>query len=159
MRVGPRWLLLLVTLVVGLSSCRSGEVDPPLIEEADIYADLATRLCAQARCGPSHPAFVLLEGPSDEGQAAVKHALPDALFISSTAALIGPDGRVIDGGRILHIGSVQPGPRDEVVLIDTYWESSRTEGKGETYVYEWNGDIWVFAEPSTVGVPVTTAVP
>ena len=105
------------------------------------------------------PAFVLLESPTPEGRAGVTRAFPAALFMTSAAALIGPDDRVIDGGRFLHLGPVRPRPADGVVLIDTYWWTSRFEGKGETYVYLWNGAAWVNVEASTVGVTVTTVVP
>lgn len=100
-----------------------------------------------------------MDAPTVDARSGVKAALPDAVFITTTDGLIGPDDRVIDGGRILHFGPLRAGPEDEVVLVDTYWESGRSDGKGETYVYEWDGTAWVNVEPSRVGVTVTTAVP
>lgn len=152
-------MLLLVVLLLGTAACRTGQADLPRVDQAAIYADLATRLCDRARCGPSHSAFALLESTTPEGRAGVKQALPDVVLITGTEGLIGPDDRVIDGGRILHLGAMRPGPRDTVVLVDGGWELSRSDARWETYVYEWNGEVWVNIEASTVGVTVTTAGP
>ncbi len=144
---------------VVFSACGGEASGPVVVDESAIYADLAFRLCGQARCGPSHAALVLLEDDTPQARAGVAERLSDAVFISTTDGLVGPDDQVIDGGRILHVGPLRPLPDGRIVLVDTYWESSRFEGKGETYVYEWDGDAWVNVEPSTVGITVTTAVP
>lgn len=73
--------------------------------------------------------------------------------------MVGPDDQVIEGGRILHIGPLRQQSDDRVVLVDTFWESSRFDGKGETYVYQWDDTAWTNVEPSSVGITVTTAVP
>ncbi len=152
-------LALLAVVGLGAAACEDQAIEVMADDEEAIYADVALRLCDQARCGPSHPAFVLLEVDIPPARAGVAAALPGAVFISTTDGLVGPDNQVIDGGRILHFGMVQPKPGEPIVLVDTFWESSRFEGKGETYVYSWDGDAWVNVEPSTVGVTVTTGVP
>ena len=81
------------------------------------------------------------------------------MFIASTDGLIGPDDQVIEGGRILRLGAPRLQASKEIVVIDTFWESSPFEGKGETYVYQWDGEAWLNVEPVTVGITVTTAVP
>ena len=152
---------MLAILLVGLAGCGgdSGGSAPPEVDQAAIYGDLVARLCDQARCGPSHPAFVLLATDTAETRTGVLDRIPDAVFIASTDGLVGPDDQVIEGGRILRVGALRLQPSKEIVVIDTSWESSPFEGKGETYVYEWNGDAWANIEPSTVGITVTTAVP
>lgn len=141
------------------AACGGEASDSTVIDESAIYGNVVERLCDQARCGPSHPAFVLLEDDTATIRAAVTAALPDAVFISGTEGLIGPNDQVIEGGRILQVGPLRQQPDGNVVLVDTFWESSRFEGKGETYVYQWDGNAWTNVEPSTVGVTVTTAVP
>lgn len=152
---------MLAVFLSGLASCggRSSGSEAPAPDEAAIYSDLVVRLCDQARCGPSHPAFVLLEADTPQARAGVLDRFPDAVFIASTDGLVGPDDQVIEGGRILHLGPIRPQPDESLVLIDTFWESSRFEGKGERFVYRWDGDAWTNVEPSTVGITVTTAVP
>jgi hypothetical protein len=100
---------------------------------------------------------VLLEADSPDARAGVSRQFPDAVFIAATE--IGPDDQVIEGGRILRLGPIRRQSDESIVLIDTFWESSRFEGKGETYVYQWKGDRWVDVDPSTVRLTVTTAVP
>ena len=145
-----------------VAACGSEAVQLLADDEAAIYGDVAARLCAQARCGPSHPAFVLLEVDTPQARTGVAAQLPDAVFIATTDGLVGPDDQVIEGGRIIYLGQIRPvpdRPGEPIVLIDTFWESSPFEGKGETYVYEWNGEAWLNVDPSTVGITVSTAVP
>ena len=84
---------------------------------------------------------------------------PDAVFITTTDGLIGPDDQVIEGGRILRLGPIRRPSDESVALIDTFWKSSRFEGTGETFAYRWDGDAWPNVAPETVGMTVTTAVP
>jgi hypothetical protein len=152
---------MLAVFAIAVSGCggdSSGSA-APVVDEAAIYGDLVVRLCDQARCGPSHPAFVLLATDTAEARTGVLDRIPDAVFIASTDGLVGPDDQVIEGGRILRLGALRLQPSKEIVVIDTFWESSPFEGKGETYVYQWDGDAWANIEPSTVGITVTTAVP
>ena len=148
-----------MVLVLALAACGGDGVQPPPLNYRAVYADLAVRLCDQARCGPSHPAFALAAEPSQEARSGIRAALPDAVFIDATDGLIGPDDRVIDGGRILHFGSAKPHSGAGVFLIDAGWESSRAEFGGVIFVYQWDGTAWVNVEPSTVGITVTTAAP
>ncbi|NNF87235.1 MAG: hypothetical protein HKM97_01780 [Acidimicrobiia bacterium] len=146
-------------LVLAAGACGGADSEPAVVDEGAIYGDLVVRLCDQARCGPSHPAFVLLEADGPDARTGVLGALPDVVFISTTDGLIGPDDQVIEGGRILRLGPVRRQSDETVVLIDTYWESSWFDAKGETYAYQWTGTAWVNIDPSTVGITVTTAVP
>ena len=150
-------MILLLSLLA--TACEGEASGPVVIDEAAIHGDLVRRLCDQARCGPSHPAFVLVEDDTATVRAAVTGAFPDAVFIASTDGLIGPNDQAIEGGRILHVGSLVQQADTSIVLVDTYWESSRFEGKGETYVYQWDDNARTNVEPSTVGITVTTAVP
>jgi hypothetical protein len=151
--------LVLAGLALGAGACGGEASDGDVGDESGIYADLVVRLCDQARCGPSHPAFVLLEDDTAQARAGIGEALPDAVFISTIEGLIGPKDQVIEGGRILHVGPLRQQADANIVLVDTFWESSRFEGKGETYVYQWDGGVWTNVEPSTVSITVTTAVP
>ncbi len=149
MIVGRRLAVAILTvLVIGASACGGG--NPAVIDEAAIYADLVVRVCDRARCGPSHPAFVLLERDTPEARAGVITGVADALFISTSDGLVGADDRVIDGGRLLRLGPLRTQPDDRLVLVDAFWEASRFEGKGETHVYQWDGESWSHVEPSTV---------
>jgi hypothetical protein len=155
-------VLMLAALAFGISACGSHAVQLLADDEAAIYGDVTARLCAQARCGPSHPAFVLLEVDTPEARTGVAAQFPDAVFIATTDGLVGPDDQVIEGGRIIHLGQIRPvpdRPGEPIVLVDTYWETSRFEGRGETYVYQVSGDAWLNVDPVTVGITVTTAVP
>lgn len=152
----------LLAILMVASACGTTESSTPSAlgepDVAEIYADVAVRVCAEARCGPGHAPFVVFPAQARWAGEAVLAALPEAQILSSAEGLVGPDGRVIDGGRIIRLESpqiVQPG----VATIGTFWLSSSSEGKGETYVYEWNGTAWANVEPSTVGITVTTAVP
>jgi len=153
--------LLVLVLLASVTGCGgdASESVAPAVDEAAIYGDLVVRLCDQARCGPSHPAFVLLAAETPEARAGVLSSLPEAVFIATTDGLIGPDDQVIEGGRILQVGPIRQQPEESIVLIDTFWESSPFDGKGETYIYQWDGVVWLNIEPSTVGITVTTAVP
>ena len=159
MRLRTGLAVLMSTLVIAVGACGGAASEPGLLDEAAIYGDLVVRLCDQARCGPSHPAFVMLDVDTPDARAAVLSQFPDAVFIASTNGLIGPDDQVIEGGRIIKMGPLCQQADDRIVRVDTHWETSRFEGKGETYVYEWNDTAWANVEPSTVGITVTTAVP
>jgi len=151
----------LVVLVLAASACGTTATAPTELREADvatIYADVVVRVCSEARCGVGHPAFVIFSAGTPSARQAVVAAMPEAQFMSSNDGLIGPDGRVIDGGRIV---SIEPPRmvRAGIALVDTFWVSSQGEGKGETYVYGWDGNAWIHVDPSTVGITVTTAAP
>lgn len=149
----------LTVLTIAIGGCGGGASEPAVVDEAAIYGDLVVRLCDLARCGPSHPAFVLLEAGTPDARAGVLGEFPDAVFITTTDGLIGPDDQVIEGGRILRLGPIRRPSAESVALIDTFWESSRFEGKGETFAYRWDGDAWLYVAPETVGITVPTAVP
>ena len=46
----------------------------------------------------------------------------------------------------------------EVIGVDVWILHSPLDGRGETYLFRWEGTAWVDATPEETGVTVTTAV-
>ncbi|HWL50650.1 MAG TPA: hypothetical protein VNT92_12290 [Acidimicrobiia bacterium] len=155
----PRLIITFLALVaVSACSPSSSEID------GDTTAELSARAVAQA-CGSAcinGTVYVLdgllyadtLEGEEepmpDETRTALADVFDEVEFVADTSGLV-------DGGVLVGVSPVDE-LAEGVVGVDVGVMRSEFDFRGETILFQWDGETWVLATSEDTGVTVTSAV-
>ncbi len=69
-----------------------------------------------------------------------------------------PEGRFEDGATFIGVESVQSTERADVQGVNVSISRGRYDFVGRTYLFQWDGGVWVDASPDAVDVTVTSSV-
>ena len=69
-----------------------------------------------------------------------------------------PEGRFEDGATFIDVESVQSTERTDVQGVNVSTSRGRYDFVGRTYLFQWDGGVWVDASPDAVDVTVTSSV-
>lgn len=102
---------------------------------------------------------------SDETPAPVREAIKETftdeveyLSESSLEAIADTNGVFDSGGTLINVGNVHRTERSDVVGVDAWIARGLYNVVGRTYLWRWDGSVWVTTTPDAVDVTVTTAV-
>ncbi len=77
---------------------------------------------------------------------------------SSLEEITDTNGVFDSSGTLINVGNVHRTERNDVVGVDAWIARGLYNVVGRTYLWQWDGTVWVATTPDAVDVTVTTAV-
>ena len=117
------------------------------------------RACDDLRCA-GRP-IIGSDTIRNDVRAAIARLTDEVQYLSPAAVeqRFGFTGGVFDGGvTLIGAEAVRDTERDDVRGVDTWISSGPGDFFGRTYMFRWDGSVWVDTSPGAVDVTVTTAV-
>jgi len=153
-----------LAVLVLASACSSADPQraTPAVDaasSADLRARAFMRACDDLRCagGPIIGSDTIPDGVR-EAIARLTDEV-DYLGPAEVEQRFSSTGGVFDGGvTLIGVEEVSETERDDVRGVDTWTSRGPGDFFGRTYLFRWDGDMWVDTSPDAVDVTVTSAV-
>lgn len=154
---------LVLVLLLAVSACTGTDSSGPVPVvtrevQAQLQARAFLRACQDVICAGSRTLAPDSTSPAVREAISLHTDEVEYLEVPGLDAFYTSDGLFLDGAVMLDAGPTHSTERADVIGVDVWISRGLYEFTRRTYLFRWDGTVWVDTSPDAVDVTVTTSV-